>query len=162
MSLTPLIEREESYSGGALQRNSTGRWNRNQSPRINLPTFPDTQNTIVTIRTSYQNIDDLTFFLPEVNPNISPLSLRIELNNESYQKVYRLLKCILILSKLSQQALEEASRTLESIQQIEEECYYQESESPEIINSFLSVAKAMPVANNQYDSIYSDEELDSF
>lgn len=105
--------------------------------------------------------------MPEVNPNISPLSLsnlslEIELNNESYQKLYRLLKCILILSKLSQEALEEASRTLESIQQIEEECYYQESESPEIINSFLSVAKAMPVANNQYDSIYSDEELDSF
>jgi len=134
---------------------------------INFPAFYSQQNTIVTIRSSYQNIDDINFISPKSNPNISRfspsnLSLRIELNHESYQRVASLLKCILILSKLPQDALEEESQKLEFLQQIEEECYYQESESPEIINSFLSVAKAMPVANNQCESIYSDEELDSF
>ena len=38
--------------------------------------------------------------------------------------------------------------------------YYEQSESPEIVNSFLVVMKSMPVINEQYDSIYSDEELD--
>lgn len=138
---------------------------------INFPAFYSQPNTIVTIRSSYQNIDDINFISPKSNPNISRfspsnLSLRIELNHElnheSYQRVASLLKCILILSKLSPDALEEEAQKLEFRQQIEEECYYQESESPEIINSFLSVAKAMPVANNQCESIYSDEELDSF
>ena len=38
--------------------------------------------------------------------------------------------------------------------------YYEQSESPEIVNSFLAVMKSMLVINEQYDSIYSDEELD--
>jgi hypothetical protein len=38
--------------------------------------------------------------------------------------------------------------------------YYERSESPEIIESFLDVVKSMPIINEQYDSIYSDEELD--
>lgn len=38
--------------------------------------------------------------------------------------------------------------------------YYEQSESPEIVNSFLAVMKSMPIINEQYDSIYSDEELD--
>lgn len=38
--------------------------------------------------------------------------------------------------------------------------YYEQSESPEIVNSFLAVMKSMPIINEQYDSVYSDEELD--
>lgn len=38
--------------------------------------------------------------------------------------------------------------------------YYERSESPEIIESFLDMVKSMPIINEQYDSIYSDEELD--
>ncbi|MEB3189562.1 MAG: hypothetical protein VKL42_04375 [Snowella sp.] len=38
--------------------------------------------------------------------------------------------------------------------------YYEQSESPEIIESFLRVVKSMPIINEKYDSIYSDEELD--
>jgi len=39
--------------------------------------------------------------------------------------------------------------------------YYEQSESPEIIESFLRVVKSMPIINEQYDSVYSDEELDA-
>lgn len=38
--------------------------------------------------------------------------------------------------------------------------YYEQSESPEIVNSFLDVMKSMPIINEQYDSVYSDKELD--
>lgn len=93
----------------------------------------------------------------------SNLSLRIELSYESNQKTISFFKCLLILTKLSPEALEEAREKLESIHQdSEESCFYQESESPEIVNSFLSVAKSMPSEDTEYDSIYTDEELDSF
>jgi hypothetical protein len=38
--------------------------------------------------------------------------------------------------------------------------YYEQSESPEIVNSFLAFMKSMPIINEQYDSVYSDKELD--
>ena len=37
---------------------------------------------------------------------------------------------------------------------------YEQSESPEIIESFLKVIKSMPIIDEKYDSIYSDEEID--
>lgn len=149
--------------------NSTTQWNLNRSLMINLDTFTRTkQNTIFPIRTSYQDSGDLT--LPPAQRDrsvsiLSPsnLSLRIDLSYESDQKTLRFFKCLLILTKLSPEALEEAREQLESIHQDSEESYfYQESESQEIVNSFLSVAKSMPSEDTEYDSIYTDEELDSF
>jgi hypothetical protein len=62
---------------------------------INLLTFPSLQNTTVTLKSSYQNNDQL------------------------YQKTACLLQCILILTTLSQNGLAEAYQKLESIQQID-------------------------------------------
>ncbi|SKB13023.1 hypothetical protein PL11201_460032 [Planktothrix sp. PCC 11201] len=91
---------------------------------INLLTFSSLQNTTVTIKSSYQNIDDTAFVSATIKPNIFQeylynLSPRIESNDQSYQKIACLLQCILILTTLSQNGLEEAYQKLESIQQID-------------------------------------------
>lgn len=38
--------------------------------------------------------------------------------------------------------------------------YYEQSECPEIVNSFLALIKSMPIINEQYEFVYSDKELD--
>ena len=150
-----------------------------QSIIINQDWSYQKPQTIVTIRNSYQENSsekvDVYHKLAKSN-----LSVQLDLDNHLPQEILSFLKCLLILSTLPKQALDEASQRLQSIQtnittetssqpekeenlrESADEFYYQESESPEIINSFLSLVKTLPVGNEQYDSIYSPEELDNF
>lgn len=50
----------------------------------------------------------------------------------------------------------------ERVNEDEEDRYYNESESPEIVNAFLDVIQNTPITPEQTYSIYSDEELDNF
>jgi hypothetical protein len=38
--------------------------------------------------------------------------------------------------------------------------YYEQSASSEIVESFFAFMKSMPIVDGEYDSVYSDEELD--
>lgn len=123
-------------------------WSLNQlAPMINN-SLESESNVSITVRRSYKKIDDSISY-PYINPT-SQVSFEVEFpDSQIPQRVVNFLKCILILSLLPQEGLDEAVSELESIKE-----YYsdftndfdslQESLPPKVIKAKVNTAQTRP------------------
>ncbi len=123
-------------------------WSLNQlAPMINN-SLESESNVSITVRRSYKKIDDSISY-PYINPT-SQVSFEVEFPySQIPQRVVNLLKCILLLSLLPQEGLDEAVSELESIKE-----YYsdftndfdslQESLPPKVIKAKVNTAQTRP------------------
>lgn len=106
-------------------------------------------NISITVRKSYEKVDDSISY-PYINSTSSQVSFKVELPlTQTPKRILNLLKCILLLSLLPQEGLDEAVSELESIRE-----YYsdftndfdslQESLPPKVIKAKVNPAQTRP------------------
>ncbi len=127
--------------------NSMTQWSLNQlAPAIDN-SLESESNVSITVRRSYEKVDDSISY-PYINPT-SQVSFEVEFPDSQIPQIVNLLKCILLLSLLPQEGLDEAVSELESIKE-----YYsdftndfdssQESLPPKVIKAKVNPAQTRP------------------
>ena len=102
---------------------------------------PNNQSSQLLSRFSHRKA--FSYFLPDKFGRTDEIAVALNLHEE-------------------ERALMESLENDFSENQIDEDLteYYEQSESPEIVESFFAFMKSIPIVDGEYDSVYSDEELD--